>query len=668
LLILAFLIRQFMNLKLFNNRYSILNAFILLFLVASFLVRTILVMLSITKMDFSIFSLAKIYAVGFVYDFGVALFFVVTYSIYLLFLPQKWNKSLFNRILTYFWLFLGLLIALFSFFAELTFWQEFESRFNFIAVDYLIYTYEVINNINQSYPLPLLIGGILLINLALIWFLHKKQILSKSFQSHTSFLKRLVLTGSVLTLAVLYGLFLDNSLAENSSNRYQNELSKAGVYSFFSAFKNNELSYDHFYLLISNRQAFSIIRNELKETGMAFTGSDSSIIRNIINQGSTNTPNVIMITVESLSADFLGHFGNKQNLTPFLDSLATQSIVFENMYATGTRTVRGMEALSISVPPTPGNSIVRRPDNDNLLTVGNIFKQKGYERTFFYGGDGYFDNMNQYFGSNGFDVVDRGRNLTIGDTFTSMHNIIPDNKVHFENAWGICDGDLFDAVIEDADKKSAKGKPFYDFVMTTSNHRPFTYPDGKINIPSGSGREGALRYTDYAIGQLIKKSSTKPWFKNTVIIIIADHCASSAGKNEIDIAKYHIPAMIYNLQGVPDQNIRQMCSQIDLYPTLFSLMGWDYRSNLFGRNVLETDYKPRIVLGTYQKLAYMSNDSLVILSPQRKIETFLYNKSSNEQIPAALSTQLKNKAIAYYQTAYYLFKNGGLKDPKMTGK
>jgi phosphoglycerol transferase MdoB-like AlkP superfamily enzyme len=657
-----------MNFEIPNNRYSILNGFVLFFLIASFIIRTILLLVSVTKTGFSALSLLHIYTIGFVYDFGVALFFVLSYSIYLLLLPQKWNKGLFNRIATYVWLFLVLLITLFSFFAEITFWQEFESRFNFIAVDYLVYTFEVINNINQSYPLPLLIGGMLLINFAAIWFFSKKQILERSFKSNTPFAKRLLITGSIVCLTVLYGLFLDNAWAESSTNRYQNELSKAGIYSFFAAFKNNELPYDHFYSLISNKAAFSSIKKELNEPGTTYDGKEFSIFRNIVNKDNASRPNVIMITIESLSADFMGRYGNTQNLMPFLDSLAGHSVVFDNLYATGTRTVRGMEALSIAIPPTPGNSIVRRPDNNNLLTIGSIFKAKGYDRTFFYGGDGYFDNMNQYFGTNGFDIVDRGRNLGIGDTFSTKHTIIQDNKVHFENAWGICDEDLFDAVIEDADKKSSSGKPFYNFVMTTSNHRPFTYPAGKINIPSGSSREGAVRYTDYAIRQFIKKSRTKPWFKNTVIVIIADHCASSAGKNEIDISKYHIPAMIYNLNGVPDQSITQMCSQIDLYPTLFGLLGWNYQSNLYGKNVLEAGYNPRIILGTYQKLAYMSNDSLVILSPQQKVESFLYDKVKNEQIPNMLSTEIKNKARSYYQTAYFLFKNGGLKDPSVKDK
>ncbi len=551
---------------------------------------------------------------------------------------------------------------MFSFFAEVTFWLEFESRFNFIAVDYLIYTYEVFNNIKESYPLPLLIIGILLPVVLIFWFFYKRRIFIKSFTSRTPFRMRMFITGSILLLAVFYLFTIKNSWAEQGTNRYANELSKAGIWSFFAAYRNNEINYNEFYKRIDDNEAAALVRWSLAEKGVTFVNNTPSIRRRIVNDSFRYKPNVIMITIESFSADFMQHYGNTQNLTPFLDSLADNSIVFNNMYATGTRTIRGMEALTLAIPPTPGSSIVRRPDNDNLFTVGSVFKISGYERTFLYGGDGYFDNMNQYFGSNGYNISDRGRNITIGDEYKARRHVIPDSLIHFENAWGISDEDLYDEVVRNADIKYAAGKPFYDFVMTTSNHRPFTYPKGKIDIASGTGREGAVKYTDYAISRFFKKIQNKSWYKNTVVILVADHCASSAGKNEIDISKYHIPCMIVNLSGTAKMSINKMCSQIDLYPTLFSLLGWDYKSNFFGMDASAPGFIPRAVLGTYQKLAYLKNDSLVILGPQRAVETYIYQKSTNKQIPAVLPGYFAKEAISFYQLAYNLYKNNGLKE------
>ena len=439
----------------FKGRYSVLFSFFSLFVFCSFLVRSGLFLISLPNTSFGFLSVLHLYGIGFLYDFGVALFMVLLFNLYLLFLPYGWINTRGHRIFTYIWLFLILLISFFSFFAELTFWQEFESRFNFIAVDYLIYTYEVVHNINESYPLPLLLGGILLLVVGVMWLFNQRKVFAMAFafSNDIPFLKRLLISGTLLLLTIIYPLLIDNSFADHSNNRYQNELSKAGIYSFFAAFKNNELNYNDFYSLLNKKQAYQLIRSELKEKNSRFLLNGNSIKREVFNDGMVYKPNVIMITVESLSADFMAHFGNRQKLMPVLDSLADHSVLFTNMYATGTRTVRGMEALTLSAPPTPGSSVVRRQGNENLASVGHIFEQAGYQRTFYYGGDGYFDNMNEYFGSNGFDITDRGRNIKLGDSYHTKRTIIQDSQVHFENAWGISDEDLFDVVLKGSDEQ-----------------------------------------------------------------------------------------------------------------------------------------------------------------------------------------------------------------------
>ena len=142
--------------------------------------------------------------------------------------------------------------------------------------------------------------------------------------------------------------------------------------------------------------------------------------------------------------------------------------MFDNFYATGTRTDRGMEALSLSLPPTPGRSMIKRPRNEGMFTVGSVFRAKGYDTAFIYGGYGYFDNMNYFFGQNGYRVVDR--------------NSVAKSDITFANAWGACDEDLLRWTMREADTAAAAGKPFHFFIMTTSNHRPFTYPEGKIDL------------------------------------------------------------------------------------------------------------------------------------------------------------------------------------------
>ncbi len=153
-----------------------------------------------------------------------------------------------------------------------------------------------------------------------------------------------------------------------------------------------------------------------------------------------------MITVESLSANFMAHFGNRETLTPNLDALADKSVFFTQMLATGTRTVRGLEAVTLSVPPTPGQSILRRPGNEKLFSIGSVLRDHGYSSTFLYGGDGFFDNMNGFFGANGYRVIDR--------------KAFAPSEVTFSNAWGVCDEDLFARAMKEATARSRPVRPF----------------------------------------------------------------------------------------------------------------------------------------------------------------------------------------------------------------
>ena len=187
----------------------------------------------------------------------------------------------------------------------------------------------------------------------------------------------------------------------------------------------------------------------------------------------------MLVSIESLGWDYVGALGGKPGLTPNLDRLAADGMLFTQMYATGQRTVRGLEALTLSVPPTPGHAVPMRPDNKGFQTIGGIFKQHGYEPLYLYGGYSYFDNMKDFFSGNGYTVIDR--------------NSIDAADIHHETIWGVADEDLFTLALRELDQRAAVGKLFFAHIMTTSNHRPFTYPADRIDVPSGSGRPGAVK-------------------------------------------------------------------------------------------------------------------------------------------------------------------------------
>lgn len=646
------------------GRYAVLAHFLSWFVATSFLVRVALLIWQSSDVSWAPLDVFRTLATGAVFDFATAFYAGLLPTLYFCFFPNRLIGTLLDKILVWFFTSLALFILVFAFFAEFTFWEEFRSRFNFIAVDYLIYTHEVVANIQESYPLPLLIGAVVALTALFLFLFWRNGAFRESFRSKAPWKRRIAFALGYGLVVFMFTMWLRNTDAEWSPNRYNSELSKTGVYSFFSAFRNNQMKYTEFYTSIDNKKAFEMVRTGLQQPNSTYQTDGFSIHRHIANPLDTNKDNpknVVFILVESLSGSFLKEFGNEKNITPFLDSLAQKSVFFSNMYATGTRTVRGMEAVTLCIPPTPGQSIVKRPENAGLYTVGSVFEKRGYVRNFFYGGDGYFDNMNAFYGGNGFTIYDRGRGSVLSDAIKTTRHNITDAEVTFENAWGICDEDIYHKMLKVADEHYARKQPFFNFIMTTSNHRPYTYPSGKIDIPSGTSRDGAVKYTDFALRELFAEAKRKPWFKNTVFVIVADHCASSAGKDEIDVKNYHIPAMIINLPDDQNGKLMKQCSQIDLFPTFFGLMNWDYESDFYGRDVRDAAFAERAFVGTYRKLALMKRDRIMILSDQKKQAFYRWDNKQDELVPLATDRSFLEETIAWYQTADYLFTNKLLK-------
>lgn len=648
--------------KCFSNRFSLLLSVGFLYLILSFLTRIALLVWTAKDVDFNLIYFLRLFFTGFVFDLTISLAFLSPYAFYLLLFPKRRIGSFADRIFTYFYVLIVLIIFFFSIMSEFPFWDEFGVRFNFIAVDYLIYTYEVVSNINQSYPLPLIIGVLLGLVALTFYLLKKRGILKAVFSDKMSFKFRVIYGISTLSAAVLLLNVMKNEQAEFSSNLVINELGKNGIFSFFTAYRSNELDYDTFYPKLSKKEAYSILKKNLLQNNQKYDSDDWDSIMRITKGENNYRPNIILIVIESFSAEFLSAFGNKDELTPNYEKLAEKSIFFTNMYATGTRTVRGMEALTLSVPPTPGNSIVRRPNNQKLFSVATIMKEKGYQLYFIYGGDGYFDNMNNFFGGQGFDIVDRDRGNPLSDKIDTRRYNIRNEDVSFENAWGICDEDIYKQAMIYADKNNQKEKPFFQFIMTTSNHRPYTFPDGKIDLPQGS-RNSAVKYTDYALGKFIAEAQKKDWFDNTVFVIVADHCASSAGKWEINIDKHHIPAIIYNLPVEP-QKIDRMVSQIDLMPTLFGYLDWNYNTALYGKDINKMqEGEERAFIGNYRTLGVLKNNIFTQIDDRKRTKQYIV--SENDQTLSGQNIQNKelvNETISYYQTASERFKNGKMKE------
>ena len=634
-----------------GRRLSLVLLFSLLFVVLQLGIRLSLLLVSSADAAWD-GSLLAAFGWGLLYDLGAAAWASLPLVLLLTVLPRGAFERPAVRLLLHVVGIVAVGILLFDAAAELIFWDEFGARLNFIAVDYLVYTTEVVGNIRESYNLPLIFGALGLGSAAIYYFLGwRTGLMQRALAgANEPAGQRYRSAGLWLASCIVVGSILDSSHLPDFANNYNRELAKNGIWSFFAAFRNNELDYEQFYNRIDIDEAFARVKKGIyrAEGRDGAPGKERDLLRNIESGREEMMPNVIQITVESLSASFLGAYGSTDGLTPKLDALAAKSLVFDEFYATGNRTDRGMEALTLSVPPTPGRSLVKRQENENLFTLGSIFRSKGYYTTFLYGGFAYFDNMAYYFGHNGYEVIDRAS--------------VDSSEVTFANAWGACDEDLLRWTMQEADQHAAAGKPFHFFVMTTSNHRPYTYPEGRIDLPSKvSGRRGAVKYTDYAIGTFIEEAAKKSWYKNTIFVVVADHCASSAGKTALPVEKYHIPLLIYAPGGqIAPGHIKTLTSQVDYAPTLLSLLGWSYPSRFYGWDV--TGLPPeqgRALIGNYQRLGLLLADHrFAILEPPRRSSTWTHDPVTNNLQPMSqIDQDLVAETVAYYQSASYLFKN-----------
>jgi len=629
----------------FEHRFGPLAVVLLLVTSLSFITRLFLFIKSWNYLELSFLNTAGIFVIGFFYDVIVASFFCIPVALYCWLMKDSWYRRRWNRVPLFMLFFLIILILVISAGAEIIFWDEFNVRFNFIAVDYLIYTTEVLGNIWESYNVPLIASGFVLAT-GLLLFLARKKIIASQYVKMR--LGKRSIFFFLFLLFPLAGYFLvNNSFKNTSNNNYVNELGGNGIYEFGAAYWHNAIDYNKFYQGNDDKKNIAILRNMLQAPGTVFINDSLSIERKISSDSPEHKWNIVLISVESLSGDYLKYFGNNENITPYLDSLIPHSLFFKNFYASGTRTVRGLEALSLAIPPTPGQSIVRRPDNENMFSMGNVLRGKGYDVKFIYGGNSFFDNMGYFFSHNGYDVIDKSD--------------IPASKIFNETSWGVADEIAFNVLLDECDKSYASNKLFFDHIMTVSNHRPYTYPENRIDIPpSTQSIQGAVKYTDYAINKFLKDASGKPWFNNTLFVIVADHCAKSAGKTDLPANRYHIPCMVYAPSLVKTAIVDRPTSQIDLAPTILGLMNLEYTSRFMGYDIFKVPVaNDRLFISTYQDMGYIKNDTMVILSPQKKINMYKVDFNTGINKPIPLNENLKNEAIAWYQGASFLFNNKG---------
>ena len=588
-------------------------------------------------------SLSWILAAGVAADAVQSLYLLAPFAVVLWLMPDRLYRSVAARSLLLAGAFLWVLSLTFVAAAEYFFFAEFDARLNLVAVDYLMYPTEVVGDIWVEYPVVTVLAVTAAFGALVVYVLRRSLLPRENLV--TTLKSRSLAFAAFTLLTTLSALSFETHSLSLSDNRVANEIAANGASSFFRALRTNEIDYHTYYASRpSQANLHSLVAHMGSERGQFTRLAEGRLDRSFPgNPNGLGKLNVVVVASESFGAEFSKLYGSSRDWTPELDEIARQGVWFRHMYASGTRTVRGLEAIATSLPPIPSVSVLRRPGNEGIANWGTVMRQQGYHTSFLYGGYGYFDNMNYFFTHNGFDVRDRD------------HIAKP---VRFENIWGVADEDLFDSALAYYDGIAGSGRPFFSLIMTTSNHKPFTFREGVPGVrPKGGGRESGVRYADFAQGYFLREARKHSWFDDTLFIIVADHGARVYGREDIPLKSYEIPMVFYAPKHLRPGRVDTLTTQIDIAPTVLGLLGFEYHAPFFGEDVLNARADGRVALFSHNHdVALYQNGELAILGLNKSVQDVFYDREADSYRPAPPNPRLNDLAVAYYQTAFELFR------------
>ncbi len=556
-------------------------------------------------------------------------------------------------------IFLSIYFSIFLFLIFLTevatpeFVDQYDTRPNKLFIEYLVYPKEVVSMLVKSRAWLLAIT--FPIFAAVIWALTK--ISPKLFKATASPWKTRLILFPLLVLLLIFGARgsitskrpINASNSVFSNDQLVNVLGVNSLYTVaFAAYSmKNEVEPSKLYGKMSEEEAFERVKKYMGIADKEFTSTEIPLLHALTPDTLLEQPyNLVIFLQESLGAEYVGTLGGMP-LTPNLDKLAEDGLLFTNLYCTGTRSVRGIEAVSTGFLPSPSESVVKLSNSQTgFFTLADLLGQKGYATSFIYGGMANFDNMGAFFSGNGFrDIVDE----------TTMD--ADANQYALKSAWGYSDEDL--VVKANEYFKSQGNKPFFSLMFSSSNHEPFEFPEGRIELyeqPQGTVHN-AMKYADFAIGKFFELAKKEEYFKNTVFVIIADHNTRTYGQHLVPINKFHIPALIISPNIKEGIRYDKLSSQIDIPVTALHLLGLELETPMPGRDLLALpdSVDGRSIMQFHNINAFRVENQVVIMQPNKEPQQFELNGDTN-MTPVPVDPELAKDALAHVIAAHYMYK------------
>jgi phosphoglycerol transferase MdoB-like AlkP superfamily enzyme len=358
---------------------------------------------------------------------------------------------------------------------------------------------------------------------------------------------------------------------------------------------------------------------------------------NILN---TKRPNVILIIMESFTADLTKVLGQEDGITPQFDSLVNKGVLFSKIYSTGNRTDKGIVGTLAGYPSLAAGNMVNFPNKfQRIPAISQDFKKQGYSTSFFYGGESEFDNYKAFI---------------ISHDYTQLIDKNDFEKKDMNSKWGAYDGLVFNRQLAQLNHTR---QPFFSTQMTLTNHEPFEVPGAYKfgNTTNITKFKSTAFYTDSCINSFLSQAKLQPWYKNTLFIFIADH-GHIYPKERYDVAipeRYHIPLLFYGdvikkeFRGKSFDNIG---SQADLAATLLKQLKINTKHYPWSKDLLNPYTKPFAFFSWDNGMGFIDSKHCVTFDNVGK--RILYNSQAKDKTKTA---ETLKKGQSYLQTIYQQF-------------
>ena len=555
-------------------------------------------------------------------------------------------KNFVNKFIKYYFLIiLSVLIYIEN--ATVPFVAQYDMRPNYLFVEYLVYPKEVFAMIIADYKLALL-GSFAMIGAFIYIYL-------KNFKSEILDIFEIPYTKrALLFIPLLLILFIgvrssfahrpaNNSDAMYSSNRMVNEMTKNSFYSIANAIyinkKHGSSELIKQYGKMDSREALKRVKSRLN---IEDTDAELPLSRVEKTHFKIEKPkNLVIFIQESLGYQFVEAVGGEAGITPHLNSLAKEGILFTDLYSNGTRSIRGLAGCVAGNFSVPGKGVLKRNKSQHdFFTISSLLEPLGYETLFLYGGESRFDNMRGWFFGNGFDkIIDEPKF----------------KNPEFVGTWGASDEDVVIRANEEYKKLHAKDKKFASVIFSTSNHSPFDFPDGKIELIEGVEKKSvknAIKYADYAIGEFIRLAKQESYYDDTVFVIVSDHNVRVYGKDMVPVDMFQVPGLILG-GGIEHLSYDKIATQPDILATALDLIGVDLKHPIMGKSIFSDEKQEMALMQFHTAYALRVKDKIAIIRPNKNALTFRYE---NKHLVAIESDkELEKDALAFVVALDYLY-------------